>query len=64
MRKEVYDKKKARLIKKFESGKIDETEFASQMSSLAQNFKAEWLTSPDQHRRVRMLRESLKQTEG
>lgn len=65
MSKETYDKKKARLIKSFEKGRLTEEEFLSQMAVLAQNFKAEWLESKgqsqkDQARNVGLMRAILK----
>ncbi|MDF9611875.1 hypothetical protein P5763_07285 [Bacillus cereus] len=60
MSKETYDKKKARLIKSFEKGRLTEEEFLSQMADLAQHFKAEWLDSKDQARNVGLMRAILK----
>lgn len=65
MSKETYDKKKARLIKSFEKGRLTEEEFLSQMANLAQNFKAEWLETKEQaqnvnHRNVGLMRAILK----
>lgn len=65
MSKETYDKKKSRLIKSFEKGRLTEEEFLSQMADLAQNFKAEWLegkgqSQKDQARNVGLMRAILK----
>lgn len=60
MSKETYFKKKARLIKSFERGRLTEEEFLSQMADLAQNFKAEWLETKEQVHNVGLMRAILK----
>lgn len=60
MSKETYFKKRSRLIKSFEKGRLTEEEFLSQMANLAQNFKAEWLETKEQVQNVGLMRAILK----
>ncbi len=60
MSKETYFKKRSRLIKSFEKGRLTEEEFLSQMADLAQNFKAEWLETKEQVQNVGLMRAILK----
>ncbi|HFK1452827.1 TPA: hypothetical protein ACGXMV_004133 [Bacillus pacificus] len=60
MSKETYFKKRSRLINSFEKGRLTEEEFLSQMASLAQNFKSEWLETKEQVQNVGLMRAILK----